>query len=54
MSVRSGWVEGGVTDEKGGPGKGGGSGHPDPPLWTRLCVLSFKPQFSNLVNLLGK
>ena len=28
---------GGVTDEKGGPGKGG-SGPPDPPpLWTRLC-----------------
>ena len=23
LSVRSGWVEGGVTDEKGGPGKGG-------------------------------
>ena len=36
LSVRSGWVGGGVTDEKGGPGKGG-SGPPDPPLWTRLC-----------------
>ena len=31
---RVGW-KGGVTDEKGGPGKGG-SGPPDPPLWTRL------------------
>ena len=33
LSVRSGWVGGGgaVTDEKGGLGKGGGSGPPDPP-----------------------
>ena len=29
--MRSGWVEGWVTDEKGGPGKWGGSGPPDPP-----------------------
>ena len=38
LSVRSGWVEGGVTDEKGGQGKGG-SGPPDPPppLRTHLC-----------------
>ena len=37
--VRSGWMEGVVTDEKGrGPGKGG-SGPPDPlPLWTHLCL----------------
>ena len=30
LSVRSGWVGGVFTDEKGGPGKGG-SGPPDPP-----------------------
>ena len=31
-----GWKGGGVTDEKGGSRKRGGSGPPDPPLWTRL------------------
>ena len=31
LSVRSGWVEGGVTDEKGGVQEKGGSGPPDPP-----------------------
>ena len=24
--------------KRGGPGKGGGSGPPDPPLWTHLCL----------------
>ena len=28
---------GGVTDEKGGPGKGGSEPPDPPPLWTRLC-----------------
>ena len=46
--MRSGWGEGGVTDEKGGgPGKGG-SGPPDPPLWTRLWVNSF--EMNNIWN----
>ena len=29
--MRSGWVEGGITDEKGGSRKRGGSGPPEPP-----------------------
>ena len=29
-AVRSGWVGGEVTDQKGGPKKRGGSGPPDP------------------------
>ena len=37
LSVRSGWVgAGGVTDEKGGAGKGGSGPPEQPPLWTRL------------------
>ena len=46
-------MEGGGTDEKGGPGKGGGSGPPDPPpLWTRLCpVLLIKNNIPNSIYL---
>ena len=36
LSVRSGWVGGGVTDEKGGPGKGGGQDPLTPPLNTPM------------------
>ena len=36
-----------VTDEMGVQKKGGGSGSPDPPLWTRLCYT----RFTNIVTL---
>ena len=40
--MRSGWVGGGVTDEKGGPGKGGsGPGHAYEKTVTGAGILQF-------------